>query len=153
MASAKRTKNARVFHPCTYLSTFFTRKFHVSLSVKGLPRLTSVSKKNHEEMTQLAFTLLQERYYSSRRQASAENTLFVHGVGCCSDRAHSRTYRCALLGAVMSGYLWCMVSTRLMYPRFQNFLGTCLSTVAPSAPLRRMLTVHAMRSCNVFVVV
>ncbi|CAM9864553.1 unnamed protein product [Pylaiella littoralis] len=35
---------------------------------QGLPGLESVSKKNHEEMTQLAFTLLQERYYSNRRQ-------------------------------------------------------------------------------------
>eukprot|EP00752_Nemacystus_decipiens_P006639 g5969.t1 len=35
---------------------------------QGLPRLGSVSKKAHEDMTQLAFTLLQERYYSNRRQ-------------------------------------------------------------------------------------
>ncbi|CAM9192384.1 unnamed protein product, partial [Hapterophycus canaliculatus] len=37
---------------------------------QGLPRLPGVSRKVHEEMTQLAFTLLQERYYSDRRQAS-----------------------------------------------------------------------------------
>eukprot|EP00903_Cladosiphon_okamuranus_P009472 g9027.t1 len=35
---------------------------------QGLPTLASVSKKAHEDMTQLAFTLLQERYYSNRRQ-------------------------------------------------------------------------------------
>ncbi|CAN0280332.1 unnamed protein product [Ectocarpus sp. 6 AP-2014] len=35
---------------------------------QGLPRLASVSKQAHEDMTQLAFTLLQERYYSNRRQ-------------------------------------------------------------------------------------
>ncbi|CAM9341742.1 unnamed protein product [Ectocarpus fasciculatus] len=38
---------------------------------QGLPRLASVSKQAHEDMAQLAFTLLQERYYSTRRQASA----------------------------------------------------------------------------------
>ncbi len=37
---------------------------------QGLARLEGVSKEDHVAMTQLAFTLLQERYYSNRRQVT-----------------------------------------------------------------------------------
>lgn len=40
---------------------------------QGLTRLEGVSKEVHVEMTQLAFTLLQERYYSNRRQVTCRS--------------------------------------------------------------------------------
>ncbi|CAN0450049.1 unnamed protein product, partial [Ectocarpus sp. 12 AP-2014] len=47
---------------------------------QGLPSLASVSKQAHEDMTQLAFTLLQERYYSNRRKASPRPLELLYGV-------------------------------------------------------------------------
>lgn len=90
---------------------------------KGLPGLESVSKKNHEEMTQLAFTLLQERYYSNRRQASFDACEKKYIISVSLQRLARISILCEIS--------WGVFSTSVSNCRGSVFRGAYQSWVIP----------------------